>query len=93
MHLPDAISRLNTHDGDDARRKAVLIADFNIYIHKFEDIPGFKSITIKQIPSTTASAIQLMQLKDCFVDGFPKSKHECTDLTCDFMITESHCPS
>ena len=35
---------------------------------------------MKQVASETASDIQLMQLKDCIVDGFPKSKHECTEL-------------
>ena len=84
MHLSDAISRFNTHDCDDASSKAVPIANFNISIHKVEDMTGFKSITMKQIASETTSDIQLMQLKDCIVDGFPKSKHECTELTCDF---------
>ena len=84
MHLSDAISRFNTHDSDDARHKAVPIADFNISIHKVEDITGFKSITMKQIANEIASDMQLMQLKDYIVDGFPKSKHECTELMCDF---------
>ena len=84
MHFSDAISRFNTHDSDDPRSKAVPIADFNISVHEVEDITGFQSITMKQVASTTASDIQLMQLKDCIVDGFPKSKHGCTELTHDF---------
>ena len=84
MHLSDPISRFNTHDSDDARNKAVPIVDFNISIHEVEDITGFKSVTINQIANETASDIQLMQLKDCIVDGFPKSKHECTELMHDF---------
>ena len=55
MQLSDAISRFNTHDSDDVRSKAVPIADFNISTHKVEDIKGFKSITMKQIESETAS--------------------------------------
>ena len=39
---------------------------------------------MKQIASETALDVQLMQLKDCIVDGFPKSKHECTELTHNF---------
>ena len=74
MHLSNAISRFNTHDSDDARSKAVPIADFT----------RFKSITMKQIASETASDMQLVQLKDCIVDGFPTSKHECTELMHDF---------
>ena len=41
MHLSDATSRLNTHDSNDAKKKAVPIADFNISIHEVEDITGF----------------------------------------------------
>ena len=41
MHLSDAISRFNTHDSDDAKSKAVPIADFNISMHEVEDITGF----------------------------------------------------
>ena len=89
MHLSYATSRFNTQDSNDARSKAKPIADFNISIHEVEDITGFKSITMKQIVSKTASDVQLMQLKDCIVDGFPKSKYECTELMCVFMITES----
>ena len=84
MHLKDAISRFNTHDNNDARSKAKPIADFNISIHEVVHITGFKSITMKQIANKTASDVQLMQLKDCIVDGFPKSKYECTELTHDF---------
>ena len=84
MHLKDAISRFNIHDSNDTRSKAKPTADFNISIHKVEDITGFKSITMKQIASKTASDVQLMQLKDFIVDGFPKSKYECTDLKHDF---------
>ena len=39
---------------------------------------------MKQIASETASDVQLIQLKDCIIDGFPKSKHECTELMHDF---------
>ena len=91
MHLSDAISRFNTHNNHDARSKAKPIADFNISIHEVEDITGFKSINMKQIGSEIASDVQLMQLKNCIIDGFPKSKHECTELTLIFMITESCC--
>ena len=92
MHLSDAISRFNTHDSNDVKNKAVLIADFNISIHEVEDITGFKSITMKQIASETATDVQLEELKKYIIQGFPKSKHECTELNCDFMITESCCP-
>ena len=44
MHLSDAISWFNTHDGDDAKDKAKPIVDFNISIHEVEDITGFKSL-------------------------------------------------
>ena len=67
-----------------ARSKAKAIAKFNITVYEVEDITGFKSITMKQIASETALDVQLMQLKDCIVDGFPKSKHECTELTHNF---------
>ena len=90
MHLSEAISRFNTHDSDDAKISAVPIADFNISIHKVEEITGFKSITMKKIQRETATDMQLIQLKDCITDGFPKSKHECTELIQDFMITASH---
>ena len=46
MYLSDAISRFNTHNSDDAKSKAEPIADFNISIHKVEDITGFKSLTL-----------------------------------------------
>ena len=84
MHLSDAISRFNTHDSDDASSKAKPTADFNISIHKVEDITGFKSLTMKQIASETVTDIQLEQLKEYIVDGFPKSKHECTEFMHDF---------
>ena len=84
MHLSDAISRFNTHDSEDAKSKAVPIADFNISIHKVEDITGFKSITMNQIASETATDLQLEELKKYIIQGFPRSKHECTELTCDF---------
>ena len=80
MHLSDAISRFNTHDSDDGSTNSRI----KISMHEVEDITGFKSITMKQIASETASDVQLMQLKDCIVDSFPKSKHECTELTHDF---------
>ena len=63
MYLSDAISRFNSHDSDDARNKAVPIADFNISIHEVEDITGFKSITMKQIERETATDVQLEKLK------------------------------
>ena len=84
MHLSDAISRLNTHDRDDARNKAIPIADFNISIHEVEDITGFKSITMKQIARETATDVQLEELKKYIIQGFPKSRHESTELTHDF---------
>ena len=84
MHLSDAISWFNTHDSDDARSKSKPIADFNISIHEVEDITGFKSLTMKQISSETVTDVQLEQLKEYIVDGFPKSKHECTELMRDF---------
>ena len=39
---------------------------------------------MKQIASETVTDVQLEQLKECTVEGFPKSKHECTELTHDF---------
>ena len=84
MHLSDAISRFNTHDSDDAKSKTAPIADFNISIHKVEDLTGFKSITIKQIEREPATDVQLGELKKYIIQGFPKSKHECTELTHDF---------
>ena len=84
MHLSDAISRFNTHDSEDVKSKAVPIADFNISIHKVEDITGFKSITMNQIASATATDIQLEGLKKYIIQGSSKSKHECTKLTHDF---------
>ena len=84
LHLSDAISRFNTHDSKDAKSKAVPIADFNISIHEVEDITGFKSTTMKQIASETATDIQLEELKKYIIQGFPKSKHECIELTHDF---------
>ena len=84
MHLSDAISRFNTHDSDDAKNKAVPIADLNISIHEVQDITGFKSITMNQIASATATDVQLEELKKYIIQGFPKSKHKCTELTCDF---------
>ena len=84
MHLSDAISRFNTHDSDDAKNKAVPIADFNISIHEVEDITGFKPITMKQIARETWTDVQLEELKKYIIQGFPKSKHECTELTHDF---------
>ena len=80
MYLSDAISQFNTHDSDNARINAKPIADFNISIHEVEDITGFKSITMKQITSETVTDVQLEQLKEYIVDGFLKSKHECTEL-------------
>ena len=62
MHLSDAISRFNTHDSEDAKSKAVPIADFNISIHEVEDITGFKSITMNQIASATATDVQLEKI-------------------------------
>ena len=47
MHLLDAISRFNTHASDDAKNKAVPIADFNISVHEVEDITGFKPRTMR----------------------------------------------
>ena len=40
MHFSDAISRFNTHGSEDAKSKAVPIADFNISIHEVEYITG-----------------------------------------------------
>ena len=37
---------------------------------------------MKQIE--TATDIQLEEYKKYIIQGFPKSKHECTELTCDF---------
>ena len=84
MHLLDAIFRFNTHDSNDARNNAVPIVDSNISIHDIEDITGFKSITMKQIERATATDVQLQELKKYIMQGFPKSKHECTELTHDF---------
>ena len=39
---------------------------------------------MKQIERETATDIQLEELKKYIIQGFPKSKHECTELTCDF---------
>ena len=84
MHLSDAISHFNTHDSHDARNNAVPIADFNISIHEVEDITGFKPVTMQEIQTATASDIQLPQLKNYIIDGFPRAKHECNELTHDF---------
>ena len=84
MHLSDAISRFDTHDSDDARSKAVPIADFNISIHEVEDLTGFKSVTMKQMERETATDVQLEELKKYIKQGFPKSKHDCTELAHDF---------
>ena len=101
MHLSDAISHFNTHDSDDARNNAVPIADFNISIHEVEDITGFKPITMQEIQTATALDIQLILLKNYIIDGFPRAKHKCTELTCDFcgyrellsIINERKCSS
>ena len=84
MHLSDAISHFNTHDSHDARNNAVPIADFNISIHEVEDMTGFKPVTMQEIQTATASDIQLPQLKNYIIDGFPRAKHECNELTHDF---------
>ena len=84
MHLSDAISRFNAHDSDDARNNVVPIVDFNISIHEVGDFTGLKSITMKQIERATATDIQLEELKKYIIQGFPKSKHESTELTHDF---------
>ena len=39
---------------------------------------------MKQIASETATDVQLQELKKSIIQGFPKSKHECTELTHDF---------
>ena len=39
---------------------------------------------MKEIQRETATDMQLMQLKDCIIDGFPRSKHECAELIHDF---------
>ena len=39
---------------------------------------------MNQIASATATDIQLEKLKKYVVQGFHKSKHECTELTHDF---------
>ena len=83
MHLSNTISRFNIHDSDDARNSAFPIADFNISIHEVEDITGFKSITMQQIASSTAMDVQLEELKKYIIQGFPESKHDCTELTHD----------
>ena len=79
MHLSDAISRLSTHDHDDAKNKAKPIADFNISIHEIEDLTGIKPLSLKQIASATETDVQLEQLKNYIISGFPRSKHECTE--------------
>ena len=85
MHLSDTISHFNTHDSKDAKSKAKPIAYFNISIHKVEDITGFKFLTLKQIASKTLTDVQLEQLKEYIINSFPKSKHECTELTRNFF--------
>ena len=84
MHLSNTISRFNIHDSNDAKNSAFPIADFNISIHEVEDITGFKSITMQQIASATAMDAQLEELKKYIIQGFPKSNHDCTELTHDF---------
>ena len=83
MHLFDAISCFNTDDSDDGRNNAVPIADFNISIHEV-DITGLKPVIMQEMQTATASYIQLTQLKNYITDGFPRAKHECTELTHDF---------
>ena len=39
---------------------------------------------MKQIERATATDVQLEELKKYIIQGFPKSKHECTELTHDF---------
>ena len=39
---------------------------------------------MQEIQTATASDIQLTQLKNYIIDGFPGAKHECTELTHDF---------
>ena len=81
MHLSDAISRFSTHDQDDAKCKAKPVVNFNISIHDVEEITGFKTVTLKQIASEIATDVQLEQLKEYIINGFPKSKYKCTELT------------
>ena len=39
---------------------------------------------MKQIARETATGVQLEELKKYIIQGFPKSKHEYTELTHDF---------
>ena len=39
---------------------------------------------MKEIQRETTTDMQLIQSKDCIIDGFPRSKHECTELIQDF---------
>ena len=39
---------------------------------------------MKQIARETRTDVQLEELKKYIIQGFPKFKHECTELTCDF---------
>ena len=91
MHLSDAISRFNTHDSDNARDNAVQIKDFNISIHKVEDITGFKYITMKQIERETATDVQLEELKKYIIKAFLSLNMNALSQLMIFMITESPC--
>ena len=44
---------------------------------------------MKQIGRATSADVQLEELKKYIIQGFPKSKHECTELTCNFYDYES----
>ena len=80
MHISDEISRFSTHNKSDAKTKAEPVADFNLSIHDVEEITGLINLTLKQIASETATDVQLEQLKEYIVNGFPKSKYKCTEL-------------
>ena len=82
--MSDAISRLSKHDNPVAKSKAEPIANFNITIHDLEQLTGFKHITLKEIQSETEVNVQMEQLKNCIIHGFPKTKHKCTELTHNF---------
>ena len=81
MHLPDAISRLSTHDNC----KGTAIANPDASIHAIEELIGFNSLSVDKICQHTAKD-QVMQLLIQHInDGFPES------LTCpQFQDALSH---
>ena len=75
INLPDAISRLSTHDNS----KGTIIENLDVLIHAIEEFTGFNSLSVGKIHQHTTKDQTMQLLIQNINGGFPESSTKLPD--------------